>query len=121
MAEKSPGARADKHPAKARKRTMGKPVRERLAKQAGTKSRPMEIAEQDVSGHRGGDGGAMERVRIVFASDCKPCPDCGEPFCLECQQHYADCKCPGPSNAEDDGWKLVEENGTLYGIRPLRA
>jgi hypothetical protein len=119
MAKKPPGAHADKRPAKARKRTLGKPVRQRLSKQAGAKSRPLETEKQDLSGYCRSDGVAMERVRIVFASDCKPCPDCGEPFCVECQQHYAECECIGPSNAEDDGWKVVEENGISYGIRPL--
>jgi len=27
----------------------------------------------------------------------------GEPFCVECNEHYADCRCVGPHNAEDYG------------------
>lgn len=59
----------------------------------------------------------IERVRIKFASDCKPCPDCGEPFCAECNEHYAECKCVGPHNAEDEGYALIEIHGVLYGVR----
>ena len=40
---------------------------------------------------------------------------------MEHKDHYSDCGCVGPANAEDDGWQLVEEGGELYGIRPLRA
>jgi len=25
-----------------------------------------------------------------------PCLDCGEPWCSECETHYADCSCAGP-------------------------
>ena len=96
---------------------MGKPVRQRLAKQTATKSRPLETAKQDVSGNRGRNGGTVERVRIVCAADCKPCPDCGEPFCVVCQQHYADCACVGPGNADELGYDVIEENGKLYGIK----
>ena len=28
--------------------------------------------------------------------ELKPCPLCGEPFCLECWNHYEACSCPGP-------------------------
>ena len=61
----------------------------------------------------------MECVRIVFACDCPPCPDCGEPVCVSCKEHYADCECLGPDNAEEEGWKLVEDSqGVLYAVRP---
>ena len=33
---------------------------------------------------------------VVFAADCTPCSDCGEPVCPTCADHYADCACPGP-------------------------
>lgn len=61
-----------------------------------------------------------ERVRIRFASDCRPCTNCGEAWCDECQLHYADCRCLGPHNAEDAGWTLVEINGVLYAERPRK-
>ena len=35
---------------------------------------------------------------VVFASDCAPCSDCGEPVCPTCADHYADCACPGPDS-----------------------
>jgi hypothetical protein len=63
----------------------------------------------------------MERIRIVFANELPECDCCGEPFCPAHGQHYADCECVGPSNAEDEGWELEERDGILYGIRPLSA
>jgi hypothetical protein len=61
----------------------------------------------------------MERTRIVYASDLTKCEDCGEPFCLVHGEHYADCDCIGPSNAEDEGWSLERQGGALYGVRPV--
>jgi hypothetical protein len=40
--------------------------------------------------------------RIVYAAECDPCPDCGEPVCPVCQDHYADCPCPGPHSEDED-------------------
>lgn len=77
----------------------------------------MEGTKQDIPGDCGGDGLPVGAIRIVFASDCKPCPDCGEPFCLVCGEHYADCGCPGPSNADELGLELVEVGGVLYGVK----
>jgi hypothetical protein len=57
------------------------------------------------------------KVRIKFADELPDCPDCGEKWCPDCLEHYADCTCPGPMNAEDMGFTLVEENGILYGIK----
>jgi len=38
---------------------------------------------------------------MKLAADCIPCPDgCGEPWCPDCQVHYADCDCPGPHSEE---------------------
>ena len=37
---------------------------------------------------------------VKFAWDCRPCKSCGEPFCDECGDHYADCKHPGPHSDE---------------------
>jgi hypothetical protein len=34
--------------------------------------------------------------RVVYAFDCIPCPDCGEPYCEKHGEHYADCECIGP-------------------------
>lgn len=38
------------------------------------------------------------RKPIKFASECEECPDCGEPWCDECEEHYAECDCPGPDS-----------------------
>ena len=38
---------------------------------------------------------------IKFADECSECPDCGEPWCDDCQEHYAECACPGPHSEED--------------------
>lgn len=57
----------------------------------------------------------IELVRIVHADDCKVCTCCGEPFCREHNQHYADCACVGPSNAEEEGYELVERAGRDWG------
>ncbi len=38
---------------------------------------------------------------IKHADDCIPCPDCGEPYCPECEEHYAECAHPGPTQDED--------------------
>lgn len=62
-----------------------------------------------------------ERVRIVFADELPDCPCCGEKWCLTHEQHYADCPCVGPHNAEDLGYKLVTVRGIMYGVRPLRS
>jgi hypothetical protein len=36
-----------------------------------------------------------------------------------CQQHYADCACVGPGNADELGYDLMESNGIIYGIKKL--
>jgi len=38
---------------------------------------------------------------IVYAADCPPCGLCGEPYCLEHDEHYADCPCRGPDNDDE--------------------
>lgn len=40
---------------------------------------------------------------VVFADECFPCDYCGEPICPVCEEHYAECPCPGPfSEPEED-------------------
>jgi len=68
MAQKSTGTSSDKSSAKTSKREMGKPNTKR-AKQTWSIKRQVETPVGHVSGNCGRDGGAMERVRIVFASD----------------------------------------------------
>ena len=55
---------------------------------------------------------------VVFAADCEPCDMCGEPICPICDEHYADCLCPGPH--QDDEFKYREIDGRLY-ARNLEA
>ena len=48
-------------------------------------------------------------VMVRFAHDMVPCKDCGEPWCEKCEDHYGDCKCPGPHS---EG--VVEIEGVLW-------
>ena len=81
----------------------------------------MENQINHIPRNRGSDGTPMERTRIIFAHELPECECCGEPWCSVHMEHYGDCGCVGPSNAEDDGWELEERDGILYGIRPLPA
>lgn len=81
----------------------------------------VEGVKQNISRHRLGDGLPVERIRILFASECGPCPDCGEPYCDRCMMHYADCNCVGPDQAEEMGYSLEHINGTLYGVRTINS
>jgi hypothetical protein len=51
---------------------------------------------------------ARALVPIVMASDLPECECCEEPWCPTHDQHYADCDCVGPNNAEEQGLKLRE-------------
>jgi len=45
-----------------------------------------------------------EKLPMKLAAECSECDCCGEPWCDECQKHYADCDHPGPmeeSNEEE--------------------
>jgi len=52
--------------------------------------------------------------KVMSAADMLECECCGEPFCPECNTHYADCECIGPT--EDD---VIIKNisGVLFGTR----
>lgn len=42
------------------------------------------------------------KMKMKLAADCIPCPNgCGEPWCPDCQEHYADCSCSGPHSEEN--------------------
>lgn len=49
--------------------------------------------------------------RVIYADDCEPCEMCGEPVCDLCDDHYADCECPGPTQ---DEMIYKEFNGVMY-------
>ena len=38
---------------------------------------------------------------VLLASDLEACPDCGEPWCAVCAEHYADCRHPGPDSERE--------------------
>jgi len=54
--------------------------------------------------------------KVMCAADMLECEDCGEPFCPECNAHYADCDCIGPTE-DDVTQKMVD--GVLFGTRIL--
>jgi len=51
---------------------------------------------------------------IQYAADMLECEDCGEPFCPECNTHYAECSCIGPM---EDDVIIKEINGFFFGTR----
>jgi len=56
-----------------------------------------------------------------MASDLPVCECCEEPWCFTHHQHYADCECVGPDNAEEQGLELREIYGRLYGVPITRS
>lgn len=57
-------------------------------------------------------GMRSEWNKVRFASDCQDCPECGEEFCEDCQQHFYECECLGPTQ---DGVEYREFDGVLFG------
>lgn len=56
--------------------------------------------------------------KVMAAADMLECECCGEPFCPEHNDHYADCECIGPT--EDDVlFKAVDS--VLFGTRVMPA
>lgn len=49
-------------------------------------------------------------TKVVYACDCPTCECCGEPVCVACDTHYADCDCPGPTQ---DGYDYRLRRGVL--------
>lgn len=49
-----------------------------------------------------------EWLKVVMAGDCDECQDCGEPVCPECDEHYADCDCPGPTQDDIYEYRTTE-------------
>jgi len=52
--------------------------------------------------------------KVVSAADMLECSACGEPYCYEHENHYADCKCIGPTEDEVTYKKI---NGVLFGTK----
>lgn len=52
--------------------------------------------------------------RVMCAADMLECEDCGEPFCPECNTHYSDCDCIGPTE-DNTETKVVDR--VLFGTR----
>ena len=53
-------------------------------------------------------------ARVMGAADMLECESCGEPYCPECDAHYAECECIGPP--EDEAF-TIEIDGFLFGTR----
>jgi hypothetical protein len=34
---------------------------------------------------------------------------CGDPICPVCEEHYAECECPGPTQCDEYEYKLVQD------------
>jgi hypothetical protein len=48
-------------------------------------------------------------VRVKTAANCAICPDCGEPYCLDCDKHYFECECPGPHQDDEYDYEYIGE------------
>lgn len=49
--------------------------------------------------------------RVVFADELDPCDSCTEPYCEECDAHFGECDCPGPTQ---DGWEYRSFGDELW-------
>lgn len=56
--------------------------------------------------------------KVVLAGECPSCPDCGEPWCRRCRKHYADCSCPGPSQADEYEYRVMR--GAMYARKMVK-
>lgn len=56
--------------------------------------------------------------RVMLAADMLECESCGEPFCPEHSEHYADCACLGP-HIDDATYKTID--GFLFGTTETPA
>jgi hypothetical protein len=54
--------------------------------------------------------------KVMCAADMLECEFCEEPFCPECNAHYADCNCIGP---HEDEVEFKEVDGVLFGTKIL--
>ena len=64
-----------------------------------------------------------EKVKLKYASDCPACTMCGEPWCVDCEEHYAECSCPGPHSecdvCENGLWDCLCDGGPTYDGQPV--
>ena len=51
-------------------------------------------------------------VKVLHAHECGICDMCGEPLCRSCDEHYADCPCPGPH--QEDEYDYEDREDGLY-------
>ena len=65
-----------------------------------------------VTERSGTPGFVLQRIKYAF--ECSECDCCEEHWCDECGEHYADCDCLGPSEADDRGLEVVEIDGIEY-------
>lgn len=49
---------------------------------------------------------------VKFAHECTTCPCCEEPYCEECDMHYAECQHPGPM--QEDEYQYVDIYGQMF-------
>lgn len=50
--------------------------------------------------------------KVIFAADLKACDCCDDLICSECDNHYADCECPGPTM----DYEYKEIDGVLHAL-----
>ena len=48
-------------------------------------------------------------IPVRYAHECEVCEMCEEPWCPTCNEHYAECDCPGPH--QDDEFEYETING----------
>jgi DNA (cytosine-5)-methyltransferase 1 len=78
--------------------------------------------DRDAGGREDEDRPASEAVipawrRVVFAEECEQCDCCDDAICPNCDTHYSDCGCPGPTQ---DGIEHLEVRGIVYGRSETR-
>ena len=56
--------------------------------------------------------------KVVFAGELEDCEACEEKWCGQCNEHYFECGCPGPS--QEDEYDYEEREDGLY-AKPKEA
>ena len=52
-----------------------------------------------------------EWMKVKSMFECTTCECCLEPWCEDCEDHYDECSCVGPTQ---DGYEFKEVDGLLY-------